>query len=104
MLLRSLPAFLASALKRFVRPGRPRALRVTVHGKRFAISFHAPAGAASYQVRLTGSDGRHVLTVTRKRALTVPVVGYADRLTVAVTALSATQLKGPPATAHARAR
>jgi hypothetical protein len=75
-------------------PGRAVKLTVRRTGKRFAIAFHPASAASYYLVRITGSDGRHLLELTRRRSLTVPVLGYADRITVAVTAVSTMNRQG----------
>jgi len=83
-------------------PGRAAKLTVRRVGKRFEIAFRPALSASYYLVRITGSDGRHLLKLTRRRSLTVPVLGYADRITVAVTAVSTIDKHGR--TVHAASK
>ncbi len=86
-----------------VTPSRVRGLRVRRHGRRFRVTFGTASGATYYVVRITGSDGRHLLRLVRGRRhlLTVPVLGYRDHLRVSVTGVSALGRRGRPANAGA---
>ncbi len=61
-----------------------------------AISFGSAPGAAYYLLTVRGSDGRHLLRVIRGRhhSLTLPYLGYTDRLTVTVTGVSSLGKRG----------
>jgi hypothetical protein len=86
-----------------VTPARVRGLRVRRHGRTFAISFGSARGAAYYQLTVHGTDGRHLLRIIqgRRHSLTLPFLGYADRLTVTVTGVSAQGRHGRSVSAHA---
>ena len=85
------------------RPGRVKGLRIAVRGRSFRITFGTAANAAHYVVRLTGNDGRRQVVLVSHGAhrVTVPALGYADRLAVSVTGVSAYQRSGPSAKATA---
>jgi hypothetical protein len=83
-------------------PARAAKLRVRRAGKHFVITFARVRSASYYLVRITASDGRHVVELTRRRSLTKPVLGYADRLSVSVTAVSAMGRRGPTSRARSR--
>ena len=86
-----------------VRPGRVKGLRVAARGRSFRITFGSAANAAHYLVRLTGSDGRHQVVLVSHGAhrVTVPALGFENRLAVSVTGVSSDQRSGPSATATA---
>jgi hypothetical protein len=86
-----------------VTPAGVPGLRVRRHGRRFQIGFGNGRGAAYYLVRITGTDGRHLLEVIRGRrhSLTLPVLGYSDHLTVTVTGVSVTGRHGRPVSGRA---
>ena len=77
-------------------------LRLRRAGKRFEITFARARSASYYLVKITASDGRHLLELTRRHSLTKPVVGYADHLSVTVTAVSAMGRHGRSAGAASR--
>jgi hypothetical protein len=85
------------------RPGPVKGLRVAARGRAFRITFATAANAAHYVVRLIGSDGRRqaVLVSHGVHRVTVPALGYADRLAVSVTGVSSYQRSGPSAKATA---
>ncbi|MHB1571071.1 MAG: hypothetical protein ACYC0H_17985, partial [Solirubrobacteraceae bacterium] len=84
-------------------PGRVQRLRVRRHGRRFIVSFGASSRTAYYRVLIQASDGRRVLRLLsrRHRSLAVPVQGYADRLSVTVSAVSPLGRRGPVSRASA---
>jgi hypothetical protein len=88
------------AVARYLAPGpvspqRVRALRLSVRGRRFVLSFGSAAGANRYLVRLTASDGRHLVRLMgRGHRISLPALGYGDTLTVTVTGISATGRRG----------
>jgi hypothetical protein len=88
-----------------VTPGRVRGLRVLHRGRTFRISFGSAAGATSYALRITASDGRHLLKLigSRGHSLSLPVLGYSDRITVSVAGLSSLGRSGPASRARASA-
>lgn len=71
-------------------PGVVRGLRVRRARGRFSVSFASASNADYYELRLTASDGRHVLDVIRghRHEVTLPVIGYQDHLRASVTAVS----------------
>jgi hypothetical protein len=85
-------------------PGRVRGLRVTRHCRRFSIQFGGATNAARYLVRVTGSDGRHLLNLLgpRGHSFALPVLGYSNQLTVTVAGVSPQSRQGPVARASAR--
>jgi hypothetical protein len=84
------------------RPGRVR-VRVRRSGKVFVVHLTPIAGASGYSLRLVASDGRHLDVVLgrRPRDVRLPFEGFADRLKVTVSALSATGPSGPTSSASA---
>jgi hypothetical protein len=84
-------------------PTRVKGLRVAARGRSFRITFKTAANATHYVVRLTGSDGRHQVVLVSHGAhrVTVPALGYEDRLAVSVTGVSAYPRSGPSAKATA---
>jgi hypothetical protein len=87
-----------------VTPSRVRGLRVRRHGRRFSVSFAGATGAAYYRVQVVGSDGRRLLDLVRghRHTLTLPVIGYHDRLSVTVTGMSVLGRKGRAVSARAQ--
>jgi hypothetical protein len=85
-------------------PGRVRGLKVSRHRRRFAVTFGGAPNAARYLVRITASDGRHLLRLVgaHGRSFKLPVIGYNDRISVTVTGLSRLGRHGPAARARAR--
>ena len=84
------------------RPARVRGLRVRRAARRSSCASPVRPAPSRYLVRLRASDGRHIQRIVAgPRPLRIGVLGYADHLTVSVTALSATGRTGPPTTAHA---
>jgi hypothetical protein len=76
-------------------PGRVRAVRLFVRGRRFVLSFGSAANADRYLVRLTASDGRHLVRlIGRAHRISLPALGYGDTLTVTVTGVSSTGRRG----------
>ncbi len=77
-------------------PGRVRRLRIRSNRRAFTISFTPAAGAVRTLVRITASDGRRLQIVLgpRARGLTVPVIGFSDRLTVTLTGIDAAGHRG----------
>jgi hypothetical protein len=88
------------------RPGRVSGVHVSAHGRSFRIAFGKAVGASHYLVRLTSSDGRRILRIISRDAhrLTVPALGYEDRLAATVTGVSSYPRSGPRATATAEYR
>ena len=86
-----------------VTPARVPGLRVRRTGRRFQVAFGTGRGAAYYLVRITGTDGRHLLELVRGRrhSQTLPVLGYSDHLTVTVTGVSALGRQGRPVSKRA---
>jgi hypothetical protein len=86
-----------------VKPGRVRGVHVRRRGRKFSVSFGSGRGAAYYLLDVKGSDGRHLLRLIRGRghSLTLPFLGYKDKLKVSVTGVSVLGRKGPAATARA---
>jgi hypothetical protein len=85
------------------RPGRVKGLRVAARGRSFRITFGRATSATHYLVRLTGNDGRHQVVLVSHGAhrVTVPALGYEDRMAVSVTGVSSYPRLGPSATASA---
>ena len=85
------------------RPGRVKGLRVAARGRAFRITFGTAANATHYVVRLTGNDGRRQVVLVSHGAhhVTVPALGYENRLAVSVTGVSSYPRSGPSATATA---
>ena len=85
------------------RPGRVRGLHVMRRRGAFAVSFRGARGASRYLLRIDASDGRHLqeLIPARRHGLRIPVVGYADRVRVTVTGVSASGRSGPAARGRA---
>jgi hypothetical protein len=85
-------------------PGRVRALRVRLQRRTFTISFGNASSAVRYVVRATATDGRRVLSVvgTRRHVMSLPALGYSDRLTVHVAGVSVLGRSGPFAQTHAQ--
>jgi hypothetical protein len=85
------------------RPGRVKGLRVDARGGSFRITFGTATNAAHYLLRLTGSDGRRQVVLVSHGAhrVTVPALGYEDRLAVSVSGVSSYQRSGPSTTATA---
>jgi hypothetical protein len=85
------------------RPGRVKGLRVAARGGSFRITFGTATNAAHYVVRLTGSDGRRQVVLVSHGAhrITVPALGYEDRLAVSVSGVSSYQRSGASTTATA---
>jgi hypothetical protein len=79
-----------------VSPGPVPAVRLSVRGRRFVLSFGSAAGASRYLVRLTASDGRHlaILLGAHRHQVSLPALGYGDTLTVTVTGISSTGRRG----------
>jgi hypothetical protein len=88
------------------RPGRVKGLRIAARGHAFRITFGTAANATHYLVRLTGNDGRRQVVLVSRGAhrVTVPALGYENRLAVSVTGVSAYPRSGPSATATAEYR
>ena len=88
-----------------VTPGRVHGLSVRRSGHTFRISFGSAAGATSYSLRVTASDGRHLLKLIGRRghSLKLPVIGYSDRISVSVAGLSPLGRSGPASRARASA-
>jgi hypothetical protein len=88
-----------------VTPGRVHGLRAVRHGRTFRVSFGSAAGATHYSLRVTASDGRHLLKLvgSRGHSLKLPVLGYNDRITVSVAGLSSLDRSGPTSRAKASA-
>jgi hypothetical protein len=86
------------------RPGRVHALRVRVRRHAFRITFGSAQNAARYMVHITGSDGRHLVSLVGARGhkISLPALGYTDRLTVAVAGVSALNRTGRSARASAK--
>ena len=85
------------------RPAVVRGLRVSRRGRRFRVRVGSSAGAAYLLVRVTASDGRHLLRAVRSRhSLTFPVLGFADHLGVTAIGVSSFGRRGPAARASAR--
>lgn len=88
---------------RAFHPGRPRGVRIVRRGTGALVSWSPVAGARSYRIRVTGSDGR-LETHFRKptdRSVSIPNVLGFERFTATVTAVGGKdQLPGPAA--HAR--
>jgi hypothetical protein len=84
-------------------PGLVRSLTIHRHGARFQIRFGQAPGAATYRLRVTATDGRRLLKLIGHsgHTLTLPVVGYADHVTVTVTAVSSTGRAGRATNARA---
>jgi hypothetical protein len=85
------------------RPGRVHGLRVVRRGNRFQIGFGAASNAVRYVVRISASDGRHIIRLVgpRGHSLTLPALGYTDRITVSVAGLSRLARQGPAVRAGA---
>jgi hypothetical protein len=88
-----------------VTPGRVHGLKVLHRGRTFRISFGSAAGATRYSLRVTASDGRHLLKLVgaRRHSLSLPVIGYSDRIAVIVAGLSSQDRVGPASQARASA-
>jgi hypothetical protein len=88
-----------------LRPGRPSGLKIARHGHSFVVSFRAAPNAAYYLVRVTASDGRHLVQLVRgsRLRLTLPVVGYHDHLTATVLGVSRLNRRGPAVRARGSA-
>jgi hypothetical protein len=87
-------------------PGKPARLRITVSRTTFRLSFSPPSNSRRTIVLLIASDGRHIQQVlaAKTRSLTIPVIGFSDRITARVYGVSATGRRGAAATATARSR
>ena len=103
------PVVATYVASRPARPGRATRLRVSAGAKAFAVKFGPPRGAVRTIVRVVATDGRRLQKVLPRGrgALSIPVIGYRDGVTVSVTGISAEGRKGPacrPAPAARRSR
>jgi hypothetical protein len=84
-----------------VIPGRVHRLRVSRHGKTFRVHFGRAANASRYLVRISASDGRHLLRIARgPGTISLSALGYRDGVLVMVRGVSHAGRQGPAV--HAR--
>jgi hypothetical protein len=93
---------------RFVAPspqvGRPGRVGVRRAGRRAVITWGTALGAQTYEIVVTGTDGRRVLLAAPRgtRSVSVPAPGRGERLIATVRGLSPTGRRGPARTATLR--
>lgn len=86
-------------------PGRVRGLHVRAHGRGFSVALGSAASADHYLVRIVASDGRRLQRLIgghQRHALSIPMLGFRDRVQVTVTGVSAAGRSGPATSATAQ--
>jgi hypothetical protein len=89
----------------WVTPGRVRGLHVRAHGHGFSIRFGSAGSADHYLVRIVASDGRRLQRLIgghERHALSLPMLGFRDRVHVTVAGVSASGRSGPATAATAQ--
>lgn len=102
---KSLATYTAPRVQRLPAPGRVRLARKRAGRTNVTVSWAKVAGAASYRVLVTASDGRRQYLTAKRSAsrITIPNVTYGDKLTVKVQAMPKLGPAGRVRTATSRA-
>jgi hypothetical protein len=85
-----------------VAPGKPPGLKLKRKGSGLRVSWGRSAGAKSYEVNVTVSDGRRIPIVTTKRSVTIAGVSKTESATVTVAGFRVVGLSGAAAKASVK--